>query len=85
VELSAAYTYSRAGGNAGSGSPHWNQVSAMADYSFSRRTDVYIQGTWQGLSASSDSPLGVAWINGVSAPSSTNNQVEATIGLRHRF
>ena len=85
VELSAAYTYSRAGGNAGSGNPHWNQVSAMADYSFSRRTDVYVQGVWQGISASSNSPLGVAWINGLSAPSSTNNQVEATVGMRHRF
>jgi predicted porin len=85
VELSAAYTYSRAGGNAGSGSPHWNQVSAMADYRLSRRTDVYLQGVWQGISASSNSPLGVAWINGVSAPSSTSNQVEATVGLRHRF
>jgi predicted porin len=85
VMLSAAYTYSRAGGNAGSGSPHWNQVSAMADYSFSRRTDFYLQGVWQGVSASSTSPLGVAWINGVTAPSSTTNQVEATVGLRHRF
>ncbi|SAK76169.1 porin [Caballeronia hypogeia] len=85
VGLSAAYTYSRAGGNAGSGAPHWNQVSAMADYSFSRRTDIYIQGVWQGVSASSNSLLGVAWINGVAAPSSTSNQVEATVGLRHRF
>jgi predicted porin len=85
IGLSAAYTYSRAGGNAGGGSPHWNQVSAMADYSLSRRTDFYLQGTWQGVSTSSNSPLGVAWINGVSAPSSTSNQVEATVGLRHRF
>ena len=85
VQLSGAYTYSRAGGSGGSGSPHWNQVSAMADYSFSKRTDVYLQSTWQGLSAGGNSPLGVAWINGVSAPSSTNNQVEATVGVRHRF
>ena len=85
VELSAAYTYSRAGGLAGAGNPHWNQVSAMAGYSFSRRTDVYVQGVWQGVSASSNSPLGVAWINGLTAPSSTSNQVEATVGLRHRF
>ncbi|SAK89397.1 porin [Caballeronia fortuita] len=85
VELSAAYTYSRASGLAGSGNPHWNQVSAMAGYSLSRRTDVYVQGVWQGVSASSNSPLGVAWINGLTAPSSTSNQVEATVGLRHRF
>ena len=57
----------------------------MADYRFSRRTDVYIQGVWQRVSPSGNSPLGVAWINGVTEPSSTSNQVEATVGLRHRF
>jgi len=85
IELSAAYTYSRAGGNTGGGTPHWNQVNAMADYRLSRRTDVYLQAGWQDISASSSSPLGVAWINGVSAPSSTTNQVQATVGVRHRF
>jgi GBP family porin len=85
IELSGAYTYSRAGGNVGGGSPHWNQVSAMADYNLSRRTDVYLQGAWQAVSTSSNSALGVAWINGVTAPSSTTNQIEATVGLRHRF
>jgi len=85
VELAGAYTYSRAGGNGGGGVPHWNQVSAMADYHFSLRTDVYVQGAWQRVSPSGTSPLGVAWINGVSAPSSTTNQVQATVGLRHRF
>lgn len=85
VMLAAAYTYSRAGGNAGSGAPHWNQVSALANYAFSKRTDVYIQSTYQSVSARAGNPLGVAWINGVSSPASTSNQIEATVGLRHRF
>ncbi|MCE4574034.1 porin [Caballeronia sp. CLC5] len=85
VEFSGAYTYSRAGGNGGGGIPHWNQVSAMADYRLSRRTDVYVQGAWQRVSPSGTSPLGVAWINGVSNPSSTTTQVQASAGLRHRF
>ncbi|ACC75325.1 porin [Paraburkholderia phymatum] len=85
VMLAAAYTYSRAGGNAGGGAPHWNQVSALANYAFSKRTDVYIQSTYQSVSARAGNPLGVAWINGVSSPASTSNQVEATVGLRHRF
>ncbi|SAK59002.1 porin [Caballeronia fortuita] len=85
LELSGAYTYSRAGGNGGGGVPHWNQVSAMADYRFSRRTDVYVQGAWQRVSPSGTSPLGVAWINGVSNPSSTATQLQATAGIRHRF
>lgn len=85
VMLAAAYTYSRAGGNAGGGAPHWNQVSALANYAFSKRTDVYIQSTYQSVSARAGNPLGVAWINGISAPASTSNQVEATVGVRHRF
>jgi predicted porin len=85
VMLAAAYTYSRAGGNAGSGAPHWNQVSALANYAFSKRTDVYIQSTYQSVSARAGNPLGVAWVNGVSSPASTSNQVEATVGVRHRF
>jgi predicted porin len=85
VMLAAAYTYSRAGGNAGSGAPHWNQVSALANYAFSKRTDVYIQSTYQSVSARAGNPLGVAWINGVSSPASTSNQIEATVGVRHRF
>ncbi|MEZ2353397.1 porin [Caballeronia sp. RCC_10] len=85
VMLAAAYTYSRAGGNAAGGAPHWNQVSALANYAFSKRTDVYIQSTYQSVSARAGNPLGVAWINGVSSPSSTSNQVEATVGVRHRF
>ncbi|BBP97163.1 porin [Burkholderia sp. SFA1] len=85
VELSGAYTYSRAGGSGSGSIPHWNQVSAMADYRFSRRTDVYLQGAWQRVSPSGSSPLGVAWINGVSAPSSSTTQLQATAGLRHRF
>jgi predicted porin len=85
VDLAGAYTYSRAGGNGGGGVPHWNQLGAMADYHFSRRTDAYVQGVWQRVSPSGTSPLGVAWINGISAPSSTSNQIQATVGLRHRF
>jgi predicted porin len=85
VMLAAAYTYSRAGGNAGSGAPQWNQVSALANYAFSKRTDVYIQSTYQSVSPRAGNPLGVAWVNGVSSPASTSNQVEATVGVRHRF
>ncbi|WP_460223303.1 hypothetical protein [Paraburkholderia terrae] len=57
----------------------------MADYRFSRRADIYIQSAWQRSSPSGTSPLGAAWINGVTAPSSTSNQIEATVSLRHRF
>jgi general bacterial porin, GBP family len=85
LNVAAAYTYSRAGGNAGSGSPHWNQVGLQTDYNLSKRTDIYLQSVYQSVSTSTNNPLGVAFINGVSAPSSTTNQVEVTAGIRHRF
>ena len=85
LNVAGAYTYSRAGGNAGSGSPHWNQVGLQTDYNLSKRTDVYLQSVYQSVSTSKNNALGVAFINGVSAPSSTTNQVEVTAGLRHRF
>jgi general bacterial porin, GBP family len=85
LNVAGAYTYSRAGGNAGSGSPHWNQVGLQTDYNLSKRTDVYLQSVYQSVSTSRNTVLGVAFINGLSAPSSTNNQVEVTAGLRHRF
>jgi GBP family porin len=47
LNVAGAYTYSRAGGNAGSGSPHWNQVGLQTDYNLSKRTDVYLQSVYQ--------------------------------------
>ena len=57
----------------------------MADYRLSRRTDFYIQSVWQRVSSSGTTPLNVAWINGVSAPSATSDQIQATAGTTHRF
>jgi len=85
LNVAGAYTYSRAGGNVGGGSPHWNQVGLQTDYYLSRRTDVYLQSVYQKVSTTQNPVLGVAFINGLSAPASTNNQVEVTVGLRHRF
>jgi predicted porin len=85
LNVSGAYTYSRAGANAGSGAPHWNQVGVQTDYNLSKRTDVYLQSVYQSVSTSQNTALGVAFINGLSAPSSTTNQVEVTAGIRHRF
>ena len=46
-------------------------------------TDVYLDGIYQHVSGTGGSGL-TADINGLTA-SSTNSQVAATIGLRHRF
>ncbi|SAL77942.1 outer membrane porin [Caballeronia arvi] len=63
--------------------PKWNQFSLKTAYALSKGTDVYLQGVYQHVSDTGDSGITAA-INGLSA-SSTNSQVSATVGLRHRF
>ena len=87
LNLDAAYTYTdgKLSGSNGSGDPKWHTVSLQADYSLSRRTDVYVEGVYQHASGQlGDAGANVAMINTLS-PSTTQNQVAATVGLRHRF
>ncbi|ABC38650.1 gram-negative porin family protein [Burkholderia thailandensis E264] len=86
VSFAGAYTFTdgRYDG-AATGRPKWHQVTLMADYALSKRTDVYAQGVYQHqFGVPSDAALGFASINGLGA-SSTNTQVAATVGIRHRF
>ncbi|WP_321788980.1 porin [Paraburkholderia sp. J94] len=78
------------GTGTGDQSPKWHTVVLGTDYSLSKRTDVYLAGVYQhasgslGVNNAGQSLQNVAAINTLS-PSSTNNQIAATIGLRHRF
>lgn len=77
-------------GTGNNNSPKWHTFVLGTDYSLSKRTDVYLAGVYQHASGSlgydgNGTPIqNVASINMLS-PSSTNNQVAATVGLRHRF
>lgn len=93
--LLGSYTFSdgKSGGGGVTGGnqhPKWHTAMLAGDYSFSRRTDVYIAAVFQhasgslGLNPDGTSAPNVAAINTL-PPSSTQNQVAATIGLRHRF
>jgi GBP family porin len=87
LNLAAAYTFTngKVTGSNGTGDPKWHTVSLQADYSLSRRTDVYVEGVYQHASGElGNGGANVAMINTLS-PSSTGNQVAATVGLRHRF
>ncbi|PZR43353.1 porin [Paraburkholderia fungorum] len=64
-------------------SPKYNQLNLRADYSLSKRTDVYLEGVYQHVSGAGNSGI-TADITGLSA-SSSNSQVAATIGLKTRF
>ena len=85
----AMYTYTMGHFNssAGDSKPKWNQFGLMVDYNLSLRTDVYVQGMYQHVSAVSASaaPLNGAFIPGTDAPSSTQNQFVGRVALRHVF
>ncbi|MBN3789453.1 porin [Burkholderia sp. Ac-20353] len=87
VSFAGAYTFTngRYDDATGSHRPKWHQVSLMADYALSKRTDVYAEAVYQHqFGVASGETLGFASINGLGA-SSTNTQVAATVGMRHRF
>jgi general bacterial porin, GBP family len=87
LSLTAAYTFTdgRVTGTNGTGDPKWHTATLQADYSLSKRTDVYVEGAYQHASGQFGA-LGpnFAAINSLS-PSSTGNQVAAAVGVRHRF
>ncbi|WP_232446469.1 porin [Burkholderia ubonensis] len=84
--LAAAYTYTmgRFESRAGETRPKWNQVVAQADYAFTKRTDVYLEGVYQSVSGGRGNPAFNATIWTL-APSANDNQVIVALGLRHRF
>lgn len=80
--VGAAYDYTK---GYGVNDAKYHQGVLGADYFLSKRTDVYVDGVYQHASGT-DSTGGraVANINFLSA-STTQNQVLAIVGIRHRF
>jgi general bacterial porin, GBP family len=89
--IGAMYTYTFASGNGvdsqntGSNSVHWNQFGLQADYSLSKRTDVYLEGV--GLWGAGQNAVGLTQVGYTSnsGVSSSKNQGVITTGIRHRF
>lgn len=88
-----AYTAGRVSGQANGGSlqPRFQQVTLIADYRLSKRTDVYVLGAYQHAGGD-----GIGSFNGgktlsafaqidTLAPSSTGNQLALRVGMRHTF
>ncbi|WP_206998912.1 porin [Trinickia mobilis] len=86
ISFAGAYTFTQGAfdSDTGSANPKWHQVTLMADYSFSKRTDVYLEGVYQHAYGAGGTAFEGAYINGLSQ-SSTGNQVAATVGIRTRF
>ena len=81
--LGVAYTFTDQQGSAAlsTAAARFHQIGAQADYSLSKRTDVYAQVVYQHASSA-----GASIYNGTFGGLSTSdNQTAATVGLRHRF
>ncbi|KVG65077.1 porin [Burkholderia pseudomultivorans] len=84
--LAAAYTFTmgRFDTRTGQTRPKWNQVVAQADYAFSKRTDVYLEGVYQSVSGGNGNPAFNATVWTLT-PSANSNQVVVALGMRHKF
>lgn len=82
--MSGEYTYTDASLSNATGQhrPKWHEVSLQADYLLSKRTDVYLQASYQRIR--SDGSGLTADISGESM-SSSEQQALVALGLRHRF
>ena len=86
LSLSASYTYTMARFDTATGQtrPKWNQVVAQTDYAFTKRTDAYLEATYQSVSGGKGNPVFNASVYTLT-PSANSNQVVVALGLRHRF
>lgn len=88
--LSAGYDYLIGKGIATAdgktvGNQHYNQLSVMADYYLSKRTDVYTGAAWQRASGTSSTGApAVADITNL-GDSTNNHQIVVRVAIRHRF
>lgn len=76
--LGAGYIFTD--GRTNGESPKWHQVDLGADYFLSKRTDVFLVGVYQ--KAAGDAKFAQIYGN---SPSTTREQVSATLGIRHTF
>ncbi|CAB3748271.1 hypothetical protein LMG29739_00524 [Paraburkholderia solisilvae] len=86
LSLAAAYTLTD--GHFGSATAHldptWHEAIVQADYSFSVRTDVYLESFYQVVTGGGGMAVFNASMFNVPA-SSNNRQLLIVLGMRHRF
>jgi predicted porin len=63
----------------------YKQFSLVLDYLLSKRTDVYTEGTYQTASGTSSTGAAAVADIGALGDSSSNHQLVAHVGMRHRF
>jgi len=85
--LGLGYSYTKSSGDT---SAKYHQVSLGADYSLSKRTDVYLVGAYQHASGQTRDATGTAVVNAQASVGSygyagTSSQELVAVGLRHKF
>jgi predicted porin len=85
TELAAAYQFTDGASVAGHGNQRYSQFSAIVDYFFSKRFDVYLSAAYELASGTNSTGVAaVAAINTVT-PSSSNRQALVRVGMREKF
>jgi len=73
-------------GSSGDATPKVHAFGVMADYNFSKRTDIYFQGAYLHVAGGkTGTALDLADLPGAANASSTANQFQARVALRHKF
>jgi predicted porin len=86
LSLAASYTLTDGhfGSTSGDLSPKWHEAIVQADYSFSKRTDVYLESLYQVVTGGGGNSVFNASMFNVPA-STDNRQLLFVVGLRHHF
>lgn len=87
ISAGAGYNYTSLTGPA---SAHYHQITGLADYAASLRTDIYLLAGYQrasghtlntaGQPIAADAVIGDTQLN-----SGTNSQIQVIVGIRHKF
>ncbi|PUA16937.1 porin [Glaciimonas sp. PCH181] len=86
--IGAMYTYTQGkyDTTVGNAKPKWSSLGLMADYNFSKRTDVYLQTLYQKVGGDLiGSSLDQAYIPGSAGSSDNDKQVVIRLAMRHKF
>ena len=83
--LGASYSYTAAGSLHGLSGARYHQVNLGADYNVSKRTDLYLVGIYQQASGHDSTGANAVAQIAFATQSSTNRQVVAVAGIRHKF
>jgi predicted porin len=86
LSLAGEYNYTKGNAIRGDiGDQKYNQFSLLLDYALSKRTDVYVEGTFQTASGINSTGTAAVADIGSLGDSSNNHQSVARIGMRHKF